>query len=196
MKNKFLVLVTLLIFSLSSAQKTDVIQYVDSLNTYFNYYSDQLRNFRLAVIASQELTSLEKYEKYTQGKKDLLKEFKAERLMEFTAIPKEERGISHSCTKKSSGGTKECGTRCIEVPKGFKKIPGTFVAFGIGVSETENGACISLRKSGKGRLAGSARAKYTVDMNYIQLLLQKEARKLFGAITERHKQIYPNEHFY
>jgi hypothetical protein len=196
MKNLILIISALLFFNISSAQKTDVIQYVDSLNVYYNHYSDQLRNYRLAVIAADELSSLEKYEKYTQGKKDLMEEFKAERLLEFTAIPNEKRGVSHSCTKGNSGGTKKCGTKCISVPKGFLKVAGTFTSSGSGVSENDNGACITLQKSGKGRNSGSASAEYKIDIAYVNLLLQKEARKLFGDITARHRQIYPNEHYY
>lgn len=100
-----------------------------------------------------------------------------------------ELSVAHSCSSSSSGGTKNCGWKCVEAPVtgmytsiNLIRIEGTHK--GISVGDDPAQACIKMTVSGKGKNKGTLFATFKYRPDYIISAVQKDSSILFNLVIE------------
>jgi hypothetical protein len=116
----------------------------------------------------------------------LRNEFGGKRTKEYQS-KSTSRSVSHSCTKKSSGGKKDCGYKCVDSPspdlyttRQWVKVAGDDK--GTSISETQ--ACLRMTRAGKGRNAGTLTARFEYKPASISRLVRRDTDVLFQLVVE------------
>lgn len=97
--------------------------------------------------------------------------------------------VSHSCTSKSSGGVKNCKTKCVSAPspdlyttRNWIKLQGK--SKGISVDPTGRAACLRMTVAGKGHNAGTITATFKYKPDRIVELVDKDMTYVFTKVVE------------
>ena len=121
------------------------------------------------------------------GIKEIEDQFTTERRTEFES-KNIEKPVSHSCTKKYRGGTKDCGWKYVRSPhpeiytrNDLLKLAGQAKR----ITTMHNGtvAGIYQTKSGRGRIFGTLTAKFIYRPDYIDQQIRENIGDLFKAIV-------------
>lgn len=156
-----------------------------------NHFSEYLSLHEIILETTIRNTDLPDYgARITAYREQLVRlknDFREFREKEYKAISYEV-SVPHSCTKGSSGGTKNCGCKHVSAPaQGMYTKPEWVRKEGGGgtkIAGDGSRASICLRKSGRGRIRGRLYARFKYSRQFINDKVSHEINQLFLWIAE------------
>lgn len=140
-------------FNVKYISEDGTIPPVIPLDVYLPSLKSKHRLLINSINEQDNLTIDEKYQLYDEEVVKLRTSFEVTRNLEYSRIRVKQQA-DHSCTKGSSGGTKNCGWKYVNSPGDNMVTDRSTFYVSIAVSETiinDTNAGIRLQRSGKGR---------------------------------------------
>ncbi len=173
---------------MAKATKSKLKNYeLKPLTDFLREYKD---NHQIIVDYIQRLPTTvpieERQRLYSVELNKLKNKFSSARQIEYES-KSVELSVSHSCTSSSSGGTKNCGWKCVEAPTAGMYTSRDFIRVvgkqkGISVGDNPAQACIKMTVSGKGKNKGTLYATFKYRPDFIISAVQTDTLALFNLV--------------
>lgn len=182
MRTLTILAILLFLFTLQAPVATAQEYQVSPIRNYLTEYKDKHAIIRRTVDSRTDLNASQRQALYDSEIATLKERFRRSRTEEYEA-KSFTLSASKSCTKKTSGGVKDCGKECVQSPdasilytkpewvrnEGDDK----------GTEVEESGACLRMTRAGKGRNAGTIHVTFRYRPEAIPGLVEKDLTDLF-----------------
>ncbi len=158
---------------------------------YMAYLSEYKPYYEMAysqIESNPDLSLAEKLKRLNDEISRLKDKFRKVRKAEFES-KSTKLSVSHSCTKGSSGGVKDCGYKYVSAPSPAFYTTNEWISVkgdnkGTVVSNDGSSAGLRMTRAGRGTNAGVLYAVYKYRPDYIELTVEEDTDKLFNKVIQ------------